>query len=442
MENINDPKNRYIRANVTQKDSRGIIHGFPFTENNFSLIFSNCHIVIMFSPPANPLLLIWGMAAFNEDPDYVIIIDRYPGRLQWQFNYYFLHSSDFRLTSILLYSNMSSNALSVVCHTCTPPQAINDQNDESILLKKLFPIKDWTLTKFVTYYEQLMKNMNQHTVNFSPTRKFWKIPCSLKQCGLETPQTTCPVSEIRFRLNFTTVNSVHNIIGYAISNSFYSSREIREKFSMPGLVLRLTWIKHSIDFRKVQYTIYALPIELNENSLLKIFDALSFSILFIFGSCSSLLIFKNKKFIFAPVMWTVSIFLQQSTAIVIKPGEARVTRLRVFMAYFIVSIWLFNAFFVGSIFSGEFVSLFTSKRVPQVPRNLAEVVQAEELPMISFATTTNRYENNREVSSIKETIIPEMLRLTRYPSVFRKMLNDLKLRVEWLGNINEFRFAR
>lgn len=94
---------------------------------------------------------MWGIAAFNEDPDYVIILDRYPGIIHLQFHYYFFFHSYFRRTSIVLYSNMTSNCLSIVCHSCIPPQQIWDQNDTSILRKKLFPIKDLTLSDFSAY---------------------------------------------------------------------------------------------------------------------------------------------------------------------------------------------------------------------------------------------------------------------------------------------------
>ncbi|OXA41059.1 hypothetical protein Fcan01_24345 [Folsomia candida] len=441
MENVGDPENRYIRANVTQHDEKGIIQSFPFEENNFNLIFSNYHTAIMFSPPMNPLLRMFGLVAFNEDSDYIIILDYFPGHIHWHFNFYFGLSSNFRLTSILLYSNMTTNALSIVCHTCTPLQQIKDRSDKSFLIKKLFPAKDSTLTQF-SGYKKLMTNMNLHPIEFLPDQKFWKIPCSLKHCGLFTPHTTCPVSELMVRLNFTTTNSSQNIVGSAISNKIYTRENLKDMLWSPGLIGRMTWIKHSVDFRQVQYRIYALPVEFNAISMLNIFDVLSLSILIILGSASSLIILKNRKFVFAPIAWTVSIFLQQATSFVIKPGEAKVTRFHVFVTYCVVLFWLFNAFFVGSMFSGEFFSLFTSNRIPQLPRNLKELVLATDIPMFSWSTTFIMHENNREVSTLKENLITQMLEGAEYPQEYRRMLYSLKEKVVWCGELNLFRAAR
>ncbi|OXA41034.1 hypothetical protein Fcan01_24207 [Folsomia candida] len=114
MEDISDPKNRYIRANASVTDRNGVVPKFPFPNSNFNLIFLNCHVALLLSPPTPLLHVMWGMAAFNEDPDFLIILDRFPERIHWQFNYYFALYSDFRLTSIILYNNVTSNTLSVV----------------------------------------------------------------------------------------------------------------------------------------------------------------------------------------------------------------------------------------------------------------------------------------------------------------------------------------
>ncbi|OXA46072.1 hypothetical protein Fcan01_19151 [Folsomia candida] len=442
VEDVSQPKNRYTRANVTQKDGDGIIRSFPFIDYDFSFIFSNCHVAIMFSPPVHFLIVMWGIAAFNEDPDYIIILDQYPGRLHYKFNYYFDHSRHFRLASIILYSNMTSNALSIVCHTCTPPQEITrrNQNDESFLVKRLFPVEDSTLSEFSRRYRQMMNNMNLHAIWFTRIQRFWKISCSLKHCGWNTPQTTCPVSELMLRLNFTDANLTQDIIGYASSNHYYSWKSLKENFWIRGLVQRSTWIKTGMRVTQIRYTIYALPTHLNAISFLKIFDILSVSILIIMGCCSSLIIFKNKKFVHAPVAWTVSIFLQQATHIVIKPGEAKVTRLRVFMNYLIVLIWLFNGFFVGSMFSGEFFSLFTSNRVPPLPHSLKELVLAKDIPMYSLSRTVTN--NKIKVSTVKDIIIPEMLGVGIFPPEFHKILTNLKEKVEWLENENQLTIAR
>ncbi|OXA47829.1 hypothetical protein Fcan01_17373 [Folsomia candida] len=288
--------------------------------------------------------------------------------------------------------------------------------------------------------------MNLHPIKFFPgqNRKFFTTPCSLKHCWLYTPHTTCPVSELMFRLNFTTKNVLQNSIGLVATPAISRWGRV-EEFWMPELLYRLTWIKHFMEFKKVTYTIYALPTELNAKSMLKIFDVLSFSILIFLGGCSSLVIYKNRTFVFVPFMWTISIFLQQGTNIVVKPVEAKVTRLRVFMAYGIFLIWLFNAFYVGSIFSGEFFSLFTTNRVPQLPNNLKELLESKHFPIISFSDISVEYydrKKNTKVSYVKEVMVPQMFHGGEYAPGYRKMLNDLKEKVEWLDGLNQFRFAR
>ncbi|OXA40871.1 hypothetical protein Fcan01_24209 [Folsomia candida] len=118
---------------------------------------------------------------------------------------------------------------------------------------------------------------------------------------------------------------------------------MNEWFLMPGSVLRSLWLKHSITFRKVQYAIYALPMELSARSLLTIFDA------------------DAKKFI----------------------------RLRV-ITYVVIVIWLFNAILVASMFGGEFYSLFTSNRVPtNLPKDADEKVSSlKELTIPSMLNAT------------------------------------------------------
>ncbi|OXA49758.1 hypothetical protein Fcan01_15349 [Folsomia candida] len=441
IEELNDPKSRYIKANASRSDSKGIIFNFPYAESYSVLMFSNCHVALLFSLPVPTLVRMWGMVAFNEDPDYIIIFDRFRGLLNWQYNYYFFYSADFRLTSIILYTDISSNDISIVCNTCTPPQQIRYPSYRNILFQKLFPIKHSTLPEFSKQYRRLMKNMNQHRIRFnSITTKFWNIPCSLKHCGLETSQTTCPVSELMERLNFTVSKSNQNTVGYASSNGIYSAIQLNEKFAMPGLILRDSWMRYGAEYRKVGYITFALPTELNANALLKIFDVLSFSILIFFGVCSSLIIFMNKKFVFAPVMWTISIFLQQGTNLVIKSGEAKATRVRVSMTYLVIIIWLFNSFFVGSIFSGEFFCLFTSNRLPQLPKNLGELVQAKNIEMLTMSTTAG--ETDEGVSSLKETVIPQILEGYNHSQEFTQRLSDLKVKVKWFRNLNNFVLAR
>ncbi|OXA40772.1 hypothetical protein Fcan01_24532 [Folsomia candida] len=382
------------------------------------------------------------MAALNEDPEYIIFVDLYPGYIHWQFNHYFLTSGDFRVTSIMLYCNTTSNILSIVCHTCTPPQAIPDQNDRSVLLKIVFPLKDWDVLE---YYKKLMTNMNGHPVRFITYRTFWKIPCSLRYCGLNTPRTSCPVTELILRLNFTPQDSFHNTIGHILSNHMDRESELEEQFYTPGMLLRQIWVKHGIEYKKYGYTILALPTELDGTSLLKIFDFLSCSILIFLGGCSSLIIFKSKDFVYAPFMWTVSIFLQQGTNIVIKTEEVKVVRFRVFITYYIILIWLFNAFTVGSIFSGEFFCLFASNRISPLPKTLKELVQAEGIPIFSFSSTINQnvtgHGSPTDVSTIKEIMIPGMLKHAKHSPDYLLILKNIIARVVWLGNSNSFGFA-
>ncbi|OXA40738.1 Sperm-associated antigen 17 [Folsomia candida] len=171
--------------------------------------------------------------------------------------------------------------------------------------------------------------------------------------------------------------------------------------------------------------------------LLRIFDVWTFFILTLFGSCFTVIIFMNRDFVFTTMMWTISMFLQQGICIIIKLSEAnKVIRLRVFITYVVILIWLFNAFFVGSMFGGEFYSLFTSNRVPtNLPSNMQELVKAKEIPIYSFLTTHIVVDENRKVSSLKELAIPSMLNAKGYSPEFRRMLNDLKARIEWsMGN--------
>ncbi|OXA39277.1 O-antigen biosynthesis glycosyltransferase WbnK [Folsomia candida] len=443
IELLNDSGNRYVTTNSLLRDSRGIIQNFPFAENRFSLIYSNCHVALLFVPAVNPLQQIWGMVAFEEDPDYLVMIDLYPGYVHRQFNHYFLTSADFRVTSIILHCNMTSNILSIVCHTCTRPQNIPDQNDRSVILKKMFPLKDWDVPEF---YKRLMTNMNRHPVQFITYRTFWKIPCSLRYCGLNTPRTSCPVTELILRLNFTPNDSFQNAIGHVLSNQMYRESELEERFYTPGVLVRDIWVKYGTEYKKYRYTIFALPAELDGTSLLKIFDFLSCSILIFLGGCSSLIMNKSKEFVFAPCMWTISIFLQQGTNILIKKEEVKVIRFRIFLTYCIILIWLFNAFTVGSIFSGEFFSLFASNRIPPLPKTLKELVQASEIPIFSFSSAINKDVtgpgNPTDVSTIKEFIIPGMLkkRAKRSPE-YVQILKNLIAKVMWLGNSNSFGFA-
>ncbi|OXA54287.1 hypothetical protein Fcan01_11725 [Folsomia candida] len=447
IENLGEPQNRYVRANVTRKDRFEIIENFPFKENNFTRIFSNCHIALLHSLRGNPFHQMWGMAAFNEDPDFVVIHDSgYADRLNnFHFGNYLSFSSRLSLTSILLYSDTTSNQVSIVCHTCLPRHEVNDQNDKSIFHQKLYPLKkDSTLSQVQRQYNQLMKNMNHHAIKYYQTyRKFWEITCSLKHCGLNTPHTTCPLSEVLFRFNLSAATSFKNVVGSVAPNSFHGWEGLQMSIMLPGIIFRHTWIKHSVEYQTLEYTIYALPTELNANSLLMIFDILSVSLLTFFGGCSSLIIFNDRKFVFSPVMWTISMFLQQGTNIVIKAGEAiTFSRLRVFMTYCIVVIWLFNSFFVGSMFGGEFFSLFSSNKVPQIPSNLKELTQAKDVPVISFSATfdVGADGNYTYCSTIKDTTIPQMTERVGYSPQFRKVLNDLKEKVDWV-QLNLFDYA-
>lgn len=118
IDEVDATNNRYVMAEASRHDEFGIIPNFPFKGDNFNLIFSNCHVALIFSPPVNPLTRMWGMAAFNEDPDYIVILDRAPGSLDSYLNYYFSHTFSYRVTSILLYGNMLSNVLSLMCNIC------------------------------------------------------------------------------------------------------------------------------------------------------------------------------------------------------------------------------------------------------------------------------------------------------------------------------------
>lgn len=203
IENLHDPRNRYIHAVYNRLDDfigAKIVPNFPFLENNFTHIYSNCHLALVFSPPVNLFLQMGGIAAFNEDPDYLIIFDFSRTLSYRHYNIYFNIYDKFRLTSVILYSNMSSNTLSILCHTCTTHKRITDYEDKTILSTKFYRVPPSSLKNFVKNYKQLTKDLNRNiiefVVNLHPVT-LWGIPCSLKHCGLETSAFTCVMSELR-----------------------------------------------------------------------------------------------------------------------------------------------------------------------------------------------------------------------------------------------------
>ncbi|OXA49302.1 hypothetical protein Fcan01_15677 [Folsomia candida] len=81
IENMEDPKNRYIKSNSLTWGYRGIIPNYPFGQNNMTKLYSNCHIVQLLC--SSLLLVTWGMTAFNEDADYILLLDRDPKNLPY-----------------------------------------------------------------------------------------------------------------------------------------------------------------------------------------------------------------------------------------------------------------------------------------------------------------------------------------------------------------------
>ncbi|OXA36912.1 hypothetical protein Fcan01_28341 [Folsomia candida] len=134
-------------------------------------------------------------------------------------------------------------------------------------------------------------------------------------------------------------------------------------------------------------------------------------------------------------------FLQQGTNIVIKPVQAKNNRVSLFLTYCIILIWLFNAFFVGSIFGGEFFAIFTSNRVPQVPQNLKELVQGTNIPISSFGRTITAQDGSA-ISTLKENIDSQLLERPEYSSELRKFLSALKHKIDWVYPRNIFEYAR
>ncbi|OXA41440.1 hypothetical protein Fcan01_23600 [Folsomia candida] len=140
----------------------------------------------------------------------------------------------------------------------------------------MFPVNDWD---FLEFYKKLMSNMNRHPVQLITNRTFWKISCSLRPCGLNTPRTSSPVTELILRLNFTSKDSFQNVIGHVVSNQMYRDSELEDRFYTPGVLVRDIWVKHGTEYKKYGYTIFTLLAGLDGTSLLKIFDFLSCSIL-------------------------------------------------------------------------------------------------------------------------------------------------------------------
>lgn len=187
-----------------------------------------------------------------------------------------------------------------------------------------------------------------------------------------------------------------------------------------------------MDYLSVSYKLYALPIPINAASFTNIFNALTCSILILLGLLSSFVIYLNKEFVFAPVIWTISVFLQQGTQFEITPEKnPKATKLRVFLTYCVISIWLFNAFTVAGMFSGEFFSLFTTNMVPDLPRSLEELLAAQEVQILS--TSTIYLTDNFTASClIKEVTIPRMLNTSGYSQSFLNILLGIKKRVKWI----------
>ncbi|OXA43203.1 hypothetical protein Fcan01_22169 [Folsomia candida] len=441
IENINSPTNRYVLANSTKYDEDGIILNFPYPNYLFNQIYSNCHLALMFSPPWNPILL--GMSAFNEDPDYIVIIGRQPAQLVQHFNYYFYYYPYFKLTSIILHFNKIDSVISLVCHTCSPPKEIRSPKDYSTIANKLVHIKKSEMLNLPHFYKRLTKDMNQHFIRFAPLGifKLWESPCNLRHCGLDTSPATWPVSDLKGRLNFTVTSSMGYSVGYVYSNKIFNWKDIEEKFTARGLVSRYTWIKHGIYYDNVVYKVYALPAEINADAMLNIFDILTSSLLLLLGSLLSLFIFLNKKFVFVPVMWTVSMFLQQSTNVLIKPEKYKVTKLRVLVTHLIIFVWLINAFIAGSMFSGEFYSIFTSNRTPELPRSLAELITSRSVKVNSFSGFFSADKNNDRVSCIKGSVLEQMKNAPGYSPRFYKLITGLQSKLIYRKDHNIFGMA-
>lgn len=435
IENVNDSKNRYVLSNSTATDYRGLIPNFPFSENKFIHIYSNCQVAVLFSPPVSLIRQLLAMSAFNEDPNYILIIDRAPEKLFPYFGYYFKYFFGFRVTSIILHFNTIDIMTSIVCHTCTPPQLTNDKR---VLMEKFITLKKRDLVDLPQFYKRLTKNLNQHFVTFIRKKygTLWEIPCSFRHCGLDTPSSTCPISEIKIRLNVTLTRSVYYIVGDIASENLLNYVFVEALFTIPGRVSRYNWMKYDIVQTQVGYRIYALPIEINAEAFLNTFDSLTCSVLFLLGSCVSLVLFKNKKFVSAPLMWTVSIFLQQGTNIFIQPKKDRVTKLRDFVTYFIIVVWLFNAFIVGSMFSGEFYSIFTSNRVPKVPTNFGDLLSSKNIDIFTASSTIKEDNNHEMVSYIMEMFLGQ-----RLSTRFQNLVSGTKTNVKFVGSLNKFSVA-
>ncbi|OXA46227.1 hypothetical protein Fcan01_19203 [Folsomia candida] len=426
LENLEDPKNRYIRSNPLTWGYRGIIPNYPFGQNNLTKLYSNCHIVQLLC--SSLLLVTWGMTAFNEDADYILVLDRDPPSFEYNRDYYFNKHIQFSLNSIVLHSPMDSEVLSIFCLTCTPPS--DRENKE-----RLISVTRSALTNLPRHARNLMKNMNHHVIIFSPFARTWNVPCSYKQHALLTSPHTCPMSELSFLFNFSLVDAdspdVGNYLGYAYVNRLNREEGHLTRIMMPGVVFRMKSVQSAILYFPVTYSLFALPTEVSVTSLIEIFDLAGISVLIGFGVCCSVIINASEKYLFTPGMWAISIFLQQGTKVKIKNNTKK---LRVFMASSIISIWVFSSFIMSGMFGGEFFSIFTTNIIPQLPRNLKELsVTKEDVPIFTFSSSA---ENNTNVSIVSGTMIPELLNTSGYSETFRKMLRNLAAKIQLIENDN------
>ncbi|OXA55847.1 hypothetical protein Fcan01_08770 [Folsomia candida] len=368
IENLEDPNNRYIRSKSLTWGYRGIIPNYLFGQNNFTKLYSNCHIVQLLC--SSLLLVMWGMTAFNEDTDYILVLDRDPESFEYNRDYYFNKHIQFSLNSILLHSSMDSEVLSIFCLTCTPP---TDRENK----KRLIPVTTSALANLPRHSRNLMKNMNQHEIIFSPFWRTWDVPCSYRCHGLLTSQQTCPMSELKF-YNFSLIDAdssdVGNYVGYAYVNRLNREGYLN-RIIMPGVVFRMKSVQSGILYYPVTYSLFALPIEISVNSLIEMFDLAGILILIVFGGTK----FRIKK-----------------------ETNSCVNKLRVLMAS-----WL--------------------------PRNLKELSVAKDIPIFTISSAS---ENNTNVSIVSGTMIPELLSTSGYSKTFLQMLRNLLAKIQLIENDN------
>ncbi|OXA41353.1 hypothetical protein Fcan01_23623 [Folsomia candida] len=437
LENTLPPSNRYSQVLHLKLGDYSIYKNFPFPDHNFAEIYSNCHTAMTLSR-INPRSIMTAMVAFNEDPNYIIHISPYHERRR--FNSYFRYYYKNMLTSILLYAKVypsGFNTLSIVCYTCTPPVKSKGLIDVQNYVKKLIVVTN--VRNISKLYKQLTKNLNKHLVEFVTRHKLWDdFPCSFKHSGLHTPGFTCPMTELRFRYNFTILrvpSSYPNRIGWVENNRYVVKSDIEERFTSPGKAIRVTWIKHGVDIKIYRYKLYALPEPISAASFLNILDALVFPLLIFFGGCFSLILYVNKTFVFAPFLWTVRMFLQQGVDIIIDPEKGgKVSKLRIFSAHLIISLWLFTAFIMSGMFGGEFFSICSTHSLPPFSKNLKQLSLTENIPIYTFTISLFKNESmnkSRLTSSLRDVIIPQKLDTDGYSPSYLKLLEDISTKIKW-----------